>query len=76
MRLGMSILYYNMIIILSPHPERQTSPPPSWNDFIVPVIGVAAMVTMATMAGLAIYHLNQARKKGSYELAKSTARGV
>ncbi|XP_064189331.1 vascular cell adhesion protein 1b [Anguilla rostrata] len=56
--------------------ERQSSPPPSWNDFIVPVIGVAAVVTAVAMTGLAVHYLNQARKRGLYELAKSTPRTV
>ncbi|KAJ8277757.1 hypothetical protein GJAV_G00079540 [Gymnothorax javanicus] len=56
--------------------ERRSSPPPSWNDFIVPVIGVVAIVTMVTMASLTAHYMNQARKRGSYELAKSSPRTV
>ncbi|KAG9350833.1 hypothetical protein JZ751_024722 [Albula glossodonta] len=52
--------------------EKQSSPPPNSNDFIFPAIAVGALVTMATMAGLVAYNLNQARKRGSYELTKTT----
>ncbi|KAJ8376512.1 hypothetical protein SKAU_G00070920 [Synaphobranchus kaupii] len=56
--------------------ERQSSPPPSWNDVIVPVVGAAAMAAVATTAGLATHYLIQARKRGSYELAKSTPHAI
>ncbi|KAG7487810.1 hypothetical protein MATL_G00027470 [Megalops atlanticus] len=50
--------------------ERQSSPPPSWNDIVIPVIGLGGLVMTATVTGLVVHYLNQARKRGSYELAK------
>ncbi|KAJ8395468.1 hypothetical protein AAFF_G00032020 [Aldrovandia affinis] len=56
--------------------ERQSSPPPSWNNLIFSITGLGAVAIMGTTAGLVIHHLNQARKRGVYELAKSTQQPI